>query len=380
MSIKLHELIAEELKHGNTQVALKRCIDYALNTSYQSNLAPVVRQMAAVLNEPEGPDNHSEMFSEFLKLCEKNKLNTLEQTNKCVLKVENISKQYRVGAFQFKPTSFDLNTGSLVGIVGQNGNGKTTLLRMLCGDLLPSTGEIHYPLLPQNNNDPYAIKQHIGFIPQRIPKWYGLLEDNLKFALSTREVKEEEILFRVEIMLKRLGLYEFRHHAWSEISSGYRTRFELARVLLTRPKILVLDEPLANLDVKAQQTFLQDLKYMAKTDINPIAVILSSQLLHEVEQVSDELIFIKDGTCLFQSGEENNNTETIIIEFISETPFDKINTVVKRIGAELKAENNFYTITASKDYEAKALLKLMMTEDIDVQYFRDITNSTKRLF
>ncbi len=379
MGENMQNTIQAELLNGNKMVALKRSIDYALSLPYHIEMVPIVSQMANVLSnvDPISPD---ELITEFLQRAKGHLESILIKDNVEVLRAEQIRKQYKMGSFEFKTSSFILTTGSLTGVVGQNGNGKTTLLRMLSGDLLPDGGEINYPLLPLNNKDPYAIKEHIGFIQQRIPRWYGLLEDNLKFTLATRGFKEEEILFRVEIMLKRLGLYQFRKHTWAQISGGYRTRFELARVLLTRPKILVLDEPLANLDVKAQQTFLQDLKHMAKTDLNPIAVILSSQLLHEVEQVSDELIFIKEGQCHFQSMTENSNVDSIIIEFISDTPYAEIIQLAKGMQADIKTENNLYTLTASTQNTSKTILQTLVSNDIELQYFRDITNSTKRLF
>jgi len=374
-----HQLLAE-LQHGNKQAVLKRCIDHALSSTYRSETKALVLAMANALYTADESKTVNQLVIEFdslLKTHTEAQTLTLQQT---VLEATDISKHYKVGTFNFKPFSFTLKAGSLTGVVGQNGNGKTTLLRMLCGDLLATTGAINYPLLATNNSDPYAIKQHIGFIPQRIPRWFGVLKDNLIFTLANLNFNAEEIDFRVEVMLKRLGLYDFREHTWGQISGGYRTRFELAKVLLTKPRILVLDEPLANLDVKAQQTFLQDLRHMAKTEGHPMAVILSSQLLHEVEQVSDDLIFIKNGECLLQSTSIVNNHETNIVEFISATAYEVIVKLSNKMEATLKSENNLYTISCSKNITTKQLLKAMIEADIDILYYRDITNSTKRLF
>lgn len=380
MSDNLQNQLSTELKHGNIQVALKRCIDYALSSSYQKESSALIRKMADVLNLDDSIEIAENLINEFIKAHDLSVSQNNNLSSQVVLSAKEISKQYKVGSFYFKPISFELRAGTLTGVVGQNGNGKTTLLSMLSGELLSSTGVIDYPLIETNNHDPYAIKQHIGYIQQRIPRWYGVLEDNLKFALSTLNFGAEEIEFRVEIMLKRLGLYAYRLHTWAQISGGYRTRFELAKVLLKRPRVLVLDEPLANLDVKAQQTFLQDLKYMAKTEGHPMAIILSSQLLHEVEQVSDDLFFIKNGETMHQSTKVLNNLDTTIIEFISSTSFDLIQNLTEKLNAKLKSENNFYTLTTDKAISSKSLLKILLETDIDLQYFRDITNSTKRLF
>src|SRR4030095_7378138 len=116
----------------------------------------------------------------------------------------------------------------------------------------------------------YAIRNHIAFIPQRIPRWYGQLRDNLHFSASITGLTGEQNMLMVDFMLERFNLSSFSHLNWNQISSGYRTRFEIARILLQRPRLLILDEPLANLDINAQQTILTDLKYMAKSVYNPM--------------------------------------------------------------------------------------------------------------
>ncbi|MES2616892.1 MAG: ABC transporter ATP-binding protein [Bacteroidota bacterium] len=373
----LKKNIETEMQNGNYHVALKRCIDFALNMPFTIEIKDVVLAMADSLNAEINNETINNQITLFFDIYERLNIQTNAEDS-IVVDVQEISKRYNVGAFQFKPVSFQLKTGELTGIVGQNGNGKTTLLRMLCGDLMPWGGDIIYPELSLKN-DPYAIKQYVGFIPQRIPKWYGKLEENLIFTLSGKGIPKDEILFRVEVMLKRLGLYQYRQHLWSEISSGYRTRFELARILLVKPKVLILDEPLANLDIMAQQTFLQDLKFMVKSEIYPMSIILSSQLLHEVEQVSDNVIFIKDGTCIFQNGKENNS-ETGVVEFITDNSFQQVSSIAMALGAEIKSESNFYTLSVPKSITSKQVLQSLIESDIDIQYFRNITNSTKRLF
>src|SRR5690606_22151851 len=123
------------------------------------------------------------------------------------------------------------------------------------------------------------------FIPQRIPKWYGLLKDNLHFSAAIAGLTGAENELMVDFMLERLNLTQYALLTWEQISSGYRTRFELARILLQKPQLLILDEPLANLDINAQQTILNDLRFITKSAYNPMGILLSSQQLHEVEKV-----------------------------------------------------------------------------------------------
>ena len=93
--------------------------------------------------------------------------------------------------------------------------------------------------------------------------------ENLQFAAVTYGYKPEENELVVELTIARLGLRKFRNHSWKSLSSGYKMRFELARMLLRKPKILLIDEPLANVDIIAQQTVLEDFMSIAKSPFRP---------------------------------------------------------------------------------------------------------------
>jgi ABC-2 type transport system ATP-binding protein len=206
-----------------------------------------------------------------------------------------------------------MNKGQVYGLVGENGNGKTTLLRILAKEISFNEGDLNYSFNEDPENE-YDLRTKLVYIPQRTAKWYGSLKDNLKFVLSNYGVKPEENETRTLMMIARLGLWNYKHLKWSELSSGYKMRFELARTLLRKPEILLLDEPLANLDVLAQQVILEDLKSIANSVNNPIALILSSQQLYEVEKISDKVIFLKNGQYKDNSELVNEENDGLIIE------------------------------------------------------------------
>jgi ABC-2 type transport system ATP-binding protein len=294
-----------------------------------------------------------------------------------LLEAKNISKKYSNGTFSLKPISLKLRTGNVLGVVGENGNGKTTLLRMLGGQLALDDGSIDYSLL--NNPDNYAIKNHVAFIPQRIPKWYGLLKDNLHFSAAIAGTHGAENELMVDYMLERLNLGAYAHLDWNRISSGYRTRFEIARILLQKPQLLILDEPLANLDIKAQQTILTDLIYMAKSAHNPMGIILSSQQLHEVEKVADTVLFIKQGQCMYSSSDAAPTKQSTAVEFETKARREEILNVFTADQIDLHFNGGFYTII-SVNQSADEVLKKLAASTLSLTYFRDITNSTKRFF
>jgi ABC-2 type transport system ATP-binding protein len=291
--------------------------------------------------------------------------------------VDHVSKTYTNGNFRLSPVSFKVATGDVIGVVGENGNGKTTLLRCLAGQLAIDAGTVHHTQVKEQSY--YAIKHKVAFIPQRIPRWYGLLKDNLHFSAAITGVYGEENDRMVNFMLERLGLGSYAGFTWNQISSGYRTRFEIARVLLQKPSLLILDEPLANLDINAQQTILTDLRCMAKSVKHPMGVVLSSQQLHEVEKVADDVLFIKWGTCLFQTKEQKQAAESYVLELETAAGRDDLLRILGKDNVQIQFNGGFYTIT-STGYPVQEILNKLVSQQVSITYFRDITYSTKRFF
>ena len=293
-----------------------------------------------------------------------------------LVEVKEMGKTYKGSHFSLSPISLAIQTGDIIGVVGENGNGKTTLLRCLGGQLALDTGSIDYPAL--SNPDYYAIKHKVAFIPQRIPRWFGLLKDNLHFSASLSGITGERNQLMVAFMLERLGLQDYAHLNWNQISSGYRTRFEIARVLLQQPSLLILDEPLANLDINAQQTVLTDLRYMAKSGSHPMGILLSSQQLHEVEKVADHVILIKKGKAFFNTGNVEQ-VKSYALEIETLATRENLLALLNDEKVQVQYNGGFYTIV-SETHTVKEMISLLINGNITITYFRDITHSTKRYF
>jgi ABC-2 type transport system ATP-binding protein len=374
--------ISSYLKHGDYSVAVRRTLDFCLDTGSDPLIENAIR-WSRQYHEYENSKDTKNLPGDFIATAENilgqaAALHTGSSYQKYpLINADKISKTYSGGNFSLKPISLAINTGNVLGVVGENGNGKTTLLRCLAGQLALNNGEIKYHLLQKP--DHYAIKNHIAFIPQRIPKWYGRLKDNLHFSASIAGVYGAKNDLMVNFMLERLNLSHYAHLTWNQISSGYRTRFEIARILLQKPRLLILDEPLANLDINAQQTILTDLIFMAKGAHNPMGIILSSQQLHEVEKVADTVIFIKQGNCLYSSNDREEKITSNAVEFETTADRDSIINLFGGANIELQFNGGFYTIISSA-LSAQEIIGKMIAAGIAVTYFRDITYSTKRFF
>ena len=374
--------IESYLKHDDVSLAVRRTLDMTLDTADETLMRRSIEWSKHYRTE-EAKGLTVKMPASFFEEA-KTILQAAASLNmgknyiaSDLLEAKNISKRYSNSTFSLKPISLKLRTGNVLGVVGENGNGKTTLLRMLGGQLALDDGEIDYSLL--DNPDNYAIKNHVAFIPQRIPKWYGLLKDNLHFSAAIAGTKSAENELMVDYMLERLNLRAYAHLDWNRISSGYRTRFEIARILLQKPQLLILDEPLANLDIKAQQTILTDLIYMAKGTHNPMGIILSSQQLHEVEKVADTVLFIKQGQCMYSSSDATLEVNSTAVEFETKVTREEITTVFANDKIVLHFNGGFYTIIA-EHLSADEVMRKLVNSQISISYCRDITNSTKRFF
>jgi ABC-2 type transport system ATP-binding protein len=374
----MHTRIAEihsYLQHQDHSLAVRRILDASLDTANISLLKDAVQfsQSYRLYKKGELP---STFFDSANSLLEKisNATDRLSYQTTPLVTATEISKTYTSGNFSLRRISIQINTGDVMGVVGENGNGKTTLLRCIAGQLALDTGEVNFSQL--NKPDYYDIKHHLAFIPQRIPRWYGLLKDNLHFSAAIYGVKNEANNVMVDFMLERLDLTPYAHLNWNQISSGYRTRFELARKLLQKPRLLILDEPLANLDINAQQSILTDLRFMAKSVHNPMGILLSSQQLHEVEKIADTVLLIKNGACLFRTGEKEKTAEAFVVELETSADRQTILNALQNEG-EVHFNGGFFTVS-SKQLAAQEILAKLVNNNIPVTYFRDITHSTKR--
>ncbi len=295
----------------------------------------------------------------------------------------NIVKQYPRSKFQLQVPNVTLSEGAIVGVVGENGNGKTTLLNIVAGEL-EAIGSLNYfGEEVKQDTDWSALKSKIAFIPQRIPRWYGSLIQNLKLKAALDGIPAEESDAYLDEILSFLGLMDYKHLKWTEISTGYRLRFELARMLIGKPNLLVLDEPLANLDINTQQKFLSDLKNILQDKSYSTAVILSSQQLHEIETVSDHMIFLRKGESVFSGAV--NELEADHDQFVFEVQVEaadkaRLLTYLQANNLTYGATGEYLQVSIDKTGTSNDFLSDLIKEGFTVKYYRNISKSTKRLF
>jgi ABC-2 type transport system ATP-binding protein len=328
------------------------------------------------------PDGATELIEQRLKARESLRGRQIER--RTAFRCTGLGKTYP--DFKLEGIDLDLKLGEITGVVGENANGKTTLFRLMVGEKRPSAGEMTFPELGQI--DPGRINWasvHAGlaYVPQSLSPWPGSLEDNLRFAAASRGILGEANDRAFEYIVERMNLREHLKKPWQILSGGFRLRFELAKALIWSPRILVLDEPLANLDFRAQWTVLRDIRRMSRSYTDPIAVIISSQHLHEIEALADNILFLRAGKVVFNGprGDIGESRSENAFEVICEAPLQQA--LQSYIGNGVRSvmfDGMSHVVVTDVDFGAREMLQAMLEIGCTPTYFRDISRSVKRLF
>lgn len=360
----------------------KRVIDFTFDAENVEIYKKVV-EFLDWLDKNDNKEEIKEQFNLILDILYQDLINKpiVLQQGTPLLSTNNLIKSYKNSSFALGPISFDIKDGQIVGLVGENGNGKTTLLRSLCGELQPTSGEIKYMF---SHSDNYNLRSKLIYIPQRTTSWQGSLLSNLRFTAASYGITGDENILMVELVVARMGLRKYRSYSWKNLSSGYKMRFELARALLRKPKLLLIDEPLANLDILAQQIVLDDFKDIARSPFRPLGIVLSSQQLYEVEKTSDSVIFLKNGAPRNLSlGTDANYTEIpkLIIEFECGWKQEQLREVFEALKLEkLQINGGTYVTSFPENISQEDFLTKVLEQKVPITYFRNISNSTRRFF
>lgn len=369
------------LNNGDYSLGIRRMIDCVMDTQ---NITIYAKMVDILEKNPTDIDIASSPSTKQL-IEDMSKIHLISKDiSKPLIEVDAIEKKYAKGTFKISPLSFSVKYGEVVGLVGENGNGKTTLLRLLAKDLIQDSGSISYKAEAETKSL-FELRSKLIYIPQRVPRWYGSLMDNLYFTLSSHGICNRENKLKAELIIARLGLRPYKNLGWNRISSGYRTRFELAKALLRQPELMLLDEPLSNLDIISQQTILQDLKHMSTSITQPFGIVLSSQQLYEVEKISDLVVFLRHGVAKYQGKVNTSNAETessqLIFELETETDRDTLFNAFNGIGLEsIQYNGGVYVLHFKSETQSNQIYSTIGSNNLPIRYIRNITHSSRRFF
>lgn len=246
-----------------------------------------------------------------------------------MIELKNLKKYY--GGFRaVNDITITVEPGEIFAFLGVNGAGKTTTIRMMVGILRPTSGEI---ILGGHNlaSQPEKAKAIVGYIPDRpyiYPKLTG--QEFLKFVGNLYGVSSRELTLRVDELLEKFGLYEWRNEMVESYSHGMKQRLATSAALVHKPQILIVDEPMVGLDPRGARMFKDALQDFAD---NGMTIFLSTHSLDVAEEVADRLAIIQKGEIISTGslldirtnlGLSESALETIFLELTQEKESEEL--------------------------------------------------------
>ena len=218
------------------------------------------------------------------------------------IKVENLNKQYN-NILAVKNINFKINAGSIVGLLGPNGCGKTTTIGMMLGLIKPTSGNVlinDKNIVNEKNRTNLLEKMNFISPYVELPKKLTV-EENLKVYGRMYGVNNLEK--KISNLMEELNLNEFKKRKTGELSSGQKNRVSLAKALINDPEILLLDEPTASLDPDVGDYIRGYIESYASK--KGATILLASHNMNEVERLCNEVMMMKNGIIIDKGTSEN---------------------------------------------------------------------------
>ena len=227
-----------------------------------------------------------------------------------MIELRHVTKRY--GAVEaLHDVSFRAPEGQIVGLLGQNGAGKSTTLNILTGYLPPTSGQVLVDGMDLLQNA-RECKRLIGYLPEKPPLYDEMtVRSYLRFVCELKEVQKSAIAAHVEDIIRTCGLSEVAHRLIGHLSKGYRQRVGVAQALLGSPKLIILDEPTVGLDPAQVIELRRLIRELGRTH----TVILSSHILSEVKAVCDKALILSQGhlAAVVDLTEEQRDLEELFL-------------------------------------------------------------------
>lgn len=293
------------------------------------------------------------------------------------LVVRDLTKTYPNGFQALKGINLTVQQGDFFALLGPNGAGKSTTLGILSG-LVQKTSGIAEVMGFDVNQQAFNARMHLGVVPQEFNfNQFEKVQDVVITQAGYFGLKEAQVKDKAEELLKELDLWEHRNKQARMLSGGMKRRLMIARALIHSPKILILDEPTAGVDIEIRRSMWA---FMQKLNQQGTTIILTTHYLEEAEQLCRNIAIIDHGeiiqSCSMRSLLSQLNTETLVLD------------LDKNIDDDFKLEG--YTcqkiaddgleVVVHKGQSINAIFALLTQQNIEVRSLRTKSNRLEELF
>jgi len=293
------------------------------------------------------------------------------------LEIKNLNKIYPNKFKALNNIDLSINSGDFFALLGPNGAGKSTTIGIICGLVNKTSGSVSvfgHDIDKEKDN----AKSCIGIVPQEIN--FSQFETPLDIVVNQGGyygIKRKIALQRAEKYLTQLGLMEKSQQPARNLSGGMKRRLMIARALIHEPKMLILDEPTAGVDVELRRSMWDFL-----IDINKqgVTIMLTTHYLEEAETLCKNIAIIDNGKIIKDTSMKqllsNLNKETFIFDLID--PIDKL-PELKGYAAKL-LDHSTIEVDVDKEKNINELFQLFTTSDIKICSMRNKSNRLEKLF
>ena len=293
------------------------------------------------------------------------------------LEINDLKKTYSGGVEALKGISFSVNEGDFYALLGPNGAGKSSTIGIIGSLVTKSSGNVKIFDVDIDESLPLA-KTMLGVVSQEIN--FSQFEKVLDIVVTQAGfygIPKKEALPKVENILKRLSLWDKRNVQARTLSGGYKRRLMIAKALIHEPKLLILDEPTAGVDIELRREMWSFLKEINE---NGTTIILTTHYLEEAEQLCRSIGIIDKGKIVVNTSMKDLlgtlNVQGFVFDL--QSPLDQAPLIE---GFPLKLEDSLTLIAAvSKDRSINALFEELSKLDIKIKSMRNESNRLEELF
>ena len=293
------------------------------------------------------------------------------------LTIHELTKTYKGGLTALKGVNLEVAEGDFFGLLGPNGAGKTTLIGILSSLVNKSGGDVS--IFGHNlDTDTAAAKACIGLVPQEFN--FNMFEPPIEIVANQAGyygIERKEAFRRAEASLKKLDLWDKRHVMSRTLSGGMKRRLMIARALVNHPKLLILDEPTAGVDIEIRRAMW---KFLREINDAGTTIILTTHYLEEAESLCRNIAIIDKGTLI-----ENTSTRQLLNSLQKETFVLDLESPLSELPAIRTHKLQWIdeqTIEAdiNRDESINTLFTELSEHGIKVLSMRNKTNRLEKLF
>jgi len=291
------------------------------------------------------------------------------------LKIEGLKKKYETGTEALKGITLTIEQGEFYGLLGPNGAGKSTLIGIVSGLVNKTGGSVEVAGI-SIDKDPDHAKSFIGLVPQEFNfNIFEKVEDIVLDQAGYYGIPREEARAMTDKVLTQLGLYEKRRDKAMDLSGGMKRRLMIARALVHEPKILLLDEPTAGVDVELRRgmwDFLREINEAGTT------IILTTHYLEEVELLCKRLAIINKGEIIEQGSVKELVSKLNYVTLVLDTtePVKEATMVLLRELAIKKIDDVTLELTLSPGQTVNDAIRKISSTGVQIT---NVRNSGSRL-